>query len=297
MPRTTKQKRGKITPPARPAWAGTIRMSLVSIPVHIFTAIDSDGDVHFNQIHRPSGERVRYTKTVPGIGEIDPADIVKGFEFEKNRYVIVEPDELKALRLESSDSFNIVQFVDRQGIDPLYFNAPYYVAPAEEGAIEGFVVIRDALRKTGKAGIGQIVLGGRERLACIQPCGKGMLMETLRYKEDLRGVQAYFAPITDIKADKGQIELAQRLIEQKVAEFQPDLFEDHYETAVRELIEQKRKGKRIITGKERERPTAEVIDIMDALRRSIARDGKGGGRVAANDSAPRQTKRRRASSR
>ncbi|MCC7048318.1 MAG: Ku protein [Alphaproteobacteria bacterium] len=273
-------------------------MSLVSIPVHIFNAIDSDGDVHFNQIHRPSGERVRYTKTVPGIGEIDSADIVKGFEFEKNRYIVVEPEELKALKLESSDSFNIVQFVDREAIDPLYFNAPYYVAPAEEGAVEGFVVIRDALRETGKAGIGQIVLSGRERLACIQPCGKGMLMETLRYKEDLRSVQAYFAPITEIKADKDQIELAQRLIEQKVADFQPDLFEDHYETAVRQLIEQKRKGKRIITAKEPERPSAEVIDIMDALRRSVAKGGKGGGgRLAANDSAPRPAKRRRASHR
>lgn len=293
MARTTsRSKRGKITPPSRPAWTGTLRMSLVTIPVNIFNAIDNDGEVHFNQIHRPSGQRIRYVKTVPGIGEVESQDIVKGYEIEKNQYVIIEPDELRALKLESSSTFDIVQFVDRDEIDPLYFNGPYFVAPSDEAAIEGFAVIRDGLRATGKVGLGQIVLSGRERLACVQACGKGMLMETLRYKEDLKAARAYFEPITESKADKDQLDLAKRLIEQKLAEFQPDLFEDHYESAVRELIARKQKGKRIVAPQEKPQRGAEIIDIMDALKRSLASGGKKATPAPANDSAAPERKRR-----
>ncbi len=127
-------KRGRITPPSRPVWTGTIRLSLVSIPVHVFTGLDREGDTHFHQIHRETGKRVRYQKMVPGFGPVEQADIVKGYEFEKGQYIVVEPDELKALKIESSDSFVIGRFVDRADIDAIYFNAPYFVAPSEEGS-------------------------------------------------------------------------------------------------------------------------------------------------------------------
>lgn len=294
MARSASKKTAKLPTPSRPAWSGTIRMSLVSIPVNIFNAIDNDGDVRFNQIHRPSGQRVRYVKTVPGIGEIESADIVKGYEIEKNEYVIVEPEELRALRLESSDSFKIVQFIDREEIEAVYFNQPYYMAPSDEAAIEGFAVIRDALRATNKVGLGQIVLSGRERLACVMPYGKGMLMETLHYKDDLKAAKAYFDPIDEVKADKDQLDLAKRLIEQKEADFKPDLFEDRYETAVRELIEQKRKGKRIVTTAEAPKPTAEVIDLMEALRKSVAGGGRAANANADEDKPAAAPKKKRA---
>lgn len=287
MARSVRSK-GKITPPTRPTWSGSIRMSLVTIPVNIFNAIEKEGDVSFNMIHRPSRQRVRYVKTVPGVGEIENADIVKGFEVEKGQYIIVEPEELKALKIETSDSFKITQFVDREDIEPLYYTSPYYVAPSDEGAIEGFAVIRDALRATNKVGLGQIVLSGRERLASIQPFGDGMLLETLRYVDDLKQARVFFDPVREAKADKDQIDLAKKLIEQKVAAFQPDIFEDHYETAVREMIEQKRKGKKLVIPDEPARPSAEIIDIMEALKRSLGdaqpiRAGAAKKPAAAND--------------
>lgn len=270
--RSITAKRGKITPPSRPVWTGTIRLSLVSIPVNVFTGLDREGDTHFHQIHRQTGKRVRYQKMVPGVGPVEQADIVKGFEFEKGQYIVVEPDELKALKIESSDSFVIGRFVERSEIDSIYFNAPYFVAPAEEGAMAGFAVIRDALRAERKVGLGQIVLSGRERLACLQPCGKGMLLETLRYKDDLKATEPFFAPIKDVKAAKDEIDLARKLIEQKSGSFDPAAFEDHYDDAVRDLLEEKRKGKKIVSPEpeEDERKSAEIIDIMDALKRSLA---------------------------
>lgn len=270
--RSRTAKRGKITPPSRPVWTGTIRLSLVSIPVNVFSGIDRDGDTHFHQIHRDTGKRVRYQKMVPGVGPVEQADIVKGFEFEKGQYIVVEPDELKALKIDSSDSFVIGRFVARSDIDSIYFNTPYYVAPAEEGAMAGFAVIRDALRAERKVGLGQIVLSGRERLACLQPCGKGMLLETLRYKDDLKATDPFFAPITDVKAAKDEIELARKLIDQKSGSFDPAAFEDHYDDAVRDLLEEKRMGKKIVAPAPEDdaRQSAEIIDIMDALKRSLA---------------------------
>ncbi len=267
----SKARKGKIAAPARPYWSGTIRMSLVSLPVNIFTATDRKAELHFHQLHKPTGRRVRYQKTVPGVGAVEMDDIVKGYEFEKGKYIVVEPDELKALRLESSNTFSIARFVDASEIDPIYFDAPYFVAPSEEGAIDAFVVIRDALRESGRIGLGQIVIGGRERIAAIQPCGKGMLLETLRYEDDIKDADTFFEPINSEKPDKEQLELAQQLIEQKAGPFEPEAFKDHYEDAVRELLEKKRKGQKIVTDDEPEPQGAEIIDLMEALKRSVVR--------------------------
>jgi DNA end-binding protein Ku len=269
--RAAAKRKGRIAPPARPYWTGTIQLSLVSLPVNVFTGVDRAGEVHFHQIHKPTGKRVRYLKVVPGVGEVKPADIVKGYEYEKGHYAIVAPEELKALRLETTNTMPIVRFVDRREIDAIWFDAPFFVAPAEDSAVDAFIVIRDALRAARKIALGQIVLGGRERIAALQPCGRGMLMETLRYPDDIRAKDALFAPIAERKPDKEQLDLAAMLIERKSGPFAPGDFKDHYEQAVRALLEEKKKGHKVVAPED-EAPAgggAEVIDLMEALRRSV----------------------------
>ncbi|HWA42868.1 MAG TPA: Ku protein [Hypericibacter adhaerens] len=286
---------------ARPTWSGAIRLSLVVLPVAIYRAVDVRSEIRFHQIHKPTGKRVRHLNVVPGQGAVEREDIAKGYEYSKDQYVLIEPDELKALRLESKDSFSIVRFVDRNQIDAIYFEEPFFVVPDGEAAMEAFVVIRDALRSTKRIGLGQIVLSGRERIAALQPCGKGMLLETLRYAEDLRKAEDYFAGIKNVPVDKDQLGLAQKLIEQKTGDFEPDRFKDHYENALRELIERKLKSKgRRIQVEEPERKGAEVIDLMEALRRSVGRRSSGSDsetRIDRGPQAPAPRKKRAAPSR
>jgi DNA end-binding protein Ku len=279
---------------ARPTWSGAIRLSLVVLPVAIYRAVDVRHEVRFHQIHKPTGKRVRHLNVVPGQGAVDRADIVKGYEYSKDRYVLIEPDELRALRLESKDSFSIVQFVDRNEIDAIYFDEPFFVVPDGKVGMEAFVVIRDALRSTKQVGLGQIVLSGRERIAALQPCGKGMLLETLRYAEDLRKTSGYFSDIKNASVDKDQLRLAVKLIEQKVQPFDPDRFKDHYENALRELIEKKLKSKgRRVREEEPEHKGAKVIDLMEALRQSV---GRKGGSSSVGKPARREAPARRSGS-
>src|SRR5262249_4327809 len=158
----------------------------------------------------------------------------------------------KALRLETTNTMPIVRFVDRNEIDAIYFDEPFFVAPSEEAGVEAFEVVREALRATKKVGLGQIVLGGRERIAALQPCGRGMLMETLRYTDDIRKTDTFFAPIKAAKPDKEQLELARTLIERKAGPFEPEAFKDHYEQAVRELLAEKKKGHKVVAPEEGE---------------------------------------------
>lgn len=280
---------------ARPTWSGAIRLSLVVLPVAIYRAVDVRSEIHFHQIHKPTGKRVRHLNVVPGQGAVERDDIVKGYEYSKDQYVLLDPEELKALRLESKDSFSIVQFVERSEIDGIYFEEPFYVVPDGEAGMEAFAVIREALRSTKRIGLGQIVLSGRERIAALQPCGKGMLMETLRYAEDLKRAEDYFAGIKNVPVDKDQISLAQKLIEQKTKSFDPEKFKDHYENALRELIERKLKSKdRRIRAEEPEHKGAEVVDLMEALRQSVGRKG-GASERRETAPAPRKPSRRSSS--
>lgn len=282
----------------RPYWTGAIRLSLVVLPVQIFSALNRAGEVGFHQIHKPTGKRVRHQNVVPGVGPVEREDIVKGYEYAKDQYVLLEPDELKGLKLESADSFAVVQFVDRNDIDAIYFDDPFFVAPDGDAAQEPFAVMRDALRAARKVGLGQIVVGGRERIAALQPCGKGMMLETLRYEEDLKAAHDFFAGVEKVTVDKDQLALAKQLIEQKSGKFDPGKFKDHYENAVRELIGRRMKGKRVKVEPEAKQG-GEVIDFMEALRRSL---GKSGGkpasaapaRKARKPGVKRSTTRRRA---
>jgi DNA end-binding protein Ku len=253
----------------RAYWKGFLRLSLVSIPVHLHNAVESKSEISFRQIHKPSGRRVNYEKVVQGIGKIDNADIVKGYEVDHDTYVLLEPEEIDAIKLESKRTIDLVQFVDAKQVDYCYFERPYFLVPADEMAGEGYAVIRDALRKTGKVGLAQLTIAGREWLVAVAPLEDGLMMEMLRYAEELRDPADYFDEVPSTKPDKEMVDLAVQLIEKKSSTFDPKKFEDHYATALRELVEEKRKGHKIIAHHEERPQGANVVDLMEALKRSI----------------------------
>ena len=259
---------------ARAYWKGYLRLSLVSIGVEIYTAVESKHEISFRQIHKPSGRRVNYEKVVQGVGKIEGSDIVKGYEVDKDTYVTLEPEEIDALKLESKKTIDLVQFVDAKEIDYRYFERPYFVVPADALAGEGYVVIRDALRKTGKVGLAQVTIGGREWLVGIAPLEDGLVMEMLRYAEELRKPESFFDEVPSAKPDKEMIELAVQLIEKKAGPFRPEAFQDHYATALRELIQEKLKGRPIVAPHEEARPKGRnIVDLMEALKKSVAEQG------------------------
>jgi DNA end-binding protein Ku len=278
----------------RPYWNGHIRLSLVSFEVQLYTASRAAREFPLHQIDKKSGERIRYQTIVPGKGPVPRDEIIKGYEYEKDHYVLLEPEELEKLKIESRHTIDLVQFVDTHDIDVMYFDKPYYVAPGNELAEEAFRVVRDALRQSRKYALGQIVLGGRERIAALKPCGKGMVLETLRYGEEVRESQSYFEDIEDAPADDEQLELAKQLIKQKAAKFNPGKFKDHYDDAMRELIKAKLGDKRAKKVIEEKRPTAQVINLMDALKKSLRGEARAGaGESGTGEAKPRRKARRK----
>ncbi|MET0372394.1 MAG: Ku protein [Sphingobium sp.] len=262
---------------ARAYWQGQIRLALVSIPVEIYAATKSGAQIAFHQIHEPSGKRVRYEKTVPGLGPIKPEDIVKGFELDKGDYVLLQPEEIDAVKLESKKTLELTQFVDASEIDVLYYERPYYVVPADDLAEEAFIVLREALRRTKKVGLGQLAMRGREYIVSLKPCGRGMVLETLRYADEVNRAQGYFRDIADSAPDDDLLDLAETLIDKKTAPFKPGEFHDRYVDALERLIEKKKKakGRRIIEdGGEASQPRGgNVIDLMAALKKSVGSGG------------------------
>ena len=255
---------------ARTYWKGHLRLSLVSIPIDVYNAVESQSEISFRQIHKPSGRRVSYEKTVSGIGKIENSDIVKGYEVEPDVYVILEPEEIDAVKLESKKTIDLVQFVDAKDIDYRYFERPYFITPADALAGEGYVVIRDALRKTGKVGLAQVTIGGREWLVAIAPLQDGLCMAMLRYADELRKPEDFFDEIPTAKPEKEMVDLAVQLITKKSAAFHPEKFENHYQTALQALVTAKVKGKKIIASPEIPRALGgNVVDLMAALRASV----------------------------
>ena len=271
----------------RPYWKGFLRLSLVSIAVEVFNAEEKRGDVAFHQIHKPTGKRVNYSKIVEGVGKIETADIVKGFEIEKDEYVILEPEEIEAVRLESKRTVDLVQFVDREDIDPRYFEQPYYILPADDNALEGYLVIREALRKTGKIGLGQMTSGGREHLVAVTPLDQGLMMERLRYADEIKTSKEFFGELGKPRLDSEMVGLATELIERKASSFDPSKFKDSYETELRKIINLKSKGKRIVA-EEPEEPPSNVVNLMDALRKSL-KSGSAAEKPARKPAAKRRS--------
>jgi DNA end-binding protein Ku len=276
--------------PTRAYWSGNIRLSLVSIPIEVVPATKSNAKISFHQIHKPSGARIRYQKVVPDIGPVDTDEIVKGYELEKGKYVLLEDKEIDKLKLEAKKTLDLVQFVDLHEIDPIYFERPYFVVPDEDEDDEAFIVLRDALKKAKKVGLGQIVIRGKGTLVALKACGKGMLLETLRYADEVKKASAAFTGIKEHEPEKDMIELAEELIKKKSKKFDPAAFKDSYEEALRELIEAKAEHRQVRQIEET-RPTAQVIDLMEALRKSV---GKGGDEKA---SGKKTTSRRKSTRR
>ena len=270
----------------RAYWSGRIRLALVSIPVEIVPATRTSSRIAFHQIHEPSGKRIRYEKVVPGLGPVDTDDIVKGYEVDKGKYVLLTDEEIAEVKLEARKSIELVQFVDQSEIDPIYFERPFYILPDEddEDALEAYAVLRDALRKTGKVGLGQIVVRGQGSVVAIKPCGKGLLMETLRYAHEVKKADSTFDSIPATKVDSDLIALAEDLIGRKASGFHPEKFKDSYNAALRELIDAKRE-KRPPREIEEAPPASNVINLMDALKRSVRGQGQTRERDAARLSA------------
>jgi DNA end-binding protein Ku len=274
----------------RAYWTGNIRLSLVSIPVQVIPATKNSAKISFHQVHKPSGSRIRYQKVVPGIGPVDTDEIVKGYEIEKDKYVLLEDKEIDDLKLEAKKTIDLVQFVGQHEIDPIYFERPFFVIPGDEEDNEAFIVLRDALRKTKTIGLGQIVIRGQGSIVALKPCGKGLLLETLRFADEIKKADSAFSGIKETKLDPDKIELAEELIERKTKRFHPEDFKDSYNDALRELIDAKAEHRKV-RQIESPRGGAEIIDLMQALRKSVGKDGgdtKKGGRRAKRSSGSRK---------
>ena len=277
----------------RAFWKGHLRLSLVAIAVELHTATEASARPALHQIDSKTGKRIRYEKIVPGKGAVDADNIVKGFELGSGKHVILTPEELDKIKLETKHSIDLAQFVDYCDIDPRYFEKPYYLVPGDDVSAEGYVVIREALRAAKKAGIGQITMRGKENLVAVRPCGDGLLLETLRYPDELRNSDKVFSHVPHKRPQKDMIDLAKELIERKAGPFKPDAFKDHYGQALKALVAEKRKKGRITDVEEDEAPRPKgdnVIDLMDALKKSISGKSKA-------DAAPRKTGSRKKSPR
>ena len=280
---------------ARPYWSGQIQISLVQFGVSLYTATESKSQISFHQISRSTGERIRHQKVLQSAVESDesaPAvvkdDIVKGYEYSKGQYVIIEPSELENLRVPSKHTIAVSQFVNLSELSPEYVEKPYYVVPENDAQAEAFAVVREALLKTGKAAIGKVGFSGREHIVALAPAGpesRGMMAYTLRYQAELRNAADYFRDIRQTEINEDALEMAEALIAKKTAKFDPGKFEDGYETAVRELVEAKVKNMPVPQEEPVRPQTAKVINLMDALRKSIGGEGESA-RPAAGKKPP-----------
>jgi DNA end-binding protein Ku len=253
----------------RAFWKGYLRLSLVSCPIQLFPASSEREKVRFHQFNKKTGHRIKYCKLDAGTGEqVEPEDIVMGYEIGKGRYIEVTEDELEAVAIEGRHTNDIEQFVPRNDINDLYLNHPYYVTPDGEIGQQAYAVIREAIRKEGMIALGRVILTTREHVIAIEPHGKGLLGVTLRYPYEIRREADYFGDLPDERVPKEMLDLAEHIVATKSGHFRPEKFEDHYEHALRELIKRKQRGEKI--AKPRERPPAKVINLMEALRRSAA---------------------------
>ena len=259
----------------RPTWQGHLRLSLVTCPVALYTATSPQGDVHFNMLHKTTHNRIRMIPTDPETGPVERSDIVKGYEIEKDRYVVITEDEIDSVRLETTRTIDIERFIDADEIDRLYWNDPYYLAPDGKLAAEAFAVIREAMSTQQRVALGRLVLHQRERLLAIEPRDKGMVAWSLRSHDEVREPADFFEDIPDAKADRSMVEIAEKIIDQLEGPFDPTKFNDRYEDALRALIREKEKGGGLNVSVEEPEDT-NVVDLMEALRRSLGEKSKGG---------------------
>jgi DNA end-binding protein Ku len=256
----------------RAYWKGYLKLSLVSCPIALYPASSEREKISFHQLNKNTGNRIKYRKVDADTGdEVEPSDIIKGYEVGKGQYIEVNPEELEAVALESKRTIEIDEFVPKDQIDVLYLNNPYFIVPDGEVGAEAFAVIREAINKEGMVAVGKVVFTSREHMIALEARGKGLVGVTLRYPYEVRKEREYFDDIPDPKITKDMLELATHIIETKTGEFDPEKFEDQYEDAVKELLKKKQAGEKIEAPKERE--PSNVVNLMEALRRSIDAEG------------------------
>jgi DNA end-binding protein Ku len=252
----------------RASWKGYLRLSLVSCPVRLYPATSAKERITFNQLHKKTHNRINMKPVDPELGLVERSDLVKGYEYEDKQYVIIDETDLESVRIESNHTMNIEAFVEEHEVDVIYQDLPYYLAPDGAMAEETFIVLREAMRKTGKLAIARLVLSSRERIVTIGPRENGMFVCTLRNPNEVRGTAEYFNTIPIGKPDPEMLELAERLIEQKFTRFDPGNYEDRYEIALMQMIKEKLKGHKPIIAAAPER--GNVINLMDALKASLS---------------------------
>jgi DNA end-binding protein Ku len=276
----------------RPTWQGHLRLSLVSCPVALYTATARTSEVHFNMLHATTHNRIRMVPTDPETGPVDRSEIVKGYEIEKGRYVVVTDDEIRNVRLETTRTLDIERFVDEGDIDRLYWNDPYFLTPDGDMAMEAFTVIREAMTKAGQVALGRLVMHQRERLMALEPRDRGIVAWSLRSNREVRDAGELFDRIPAVKANPQMVEIATQIIRQQEGPFDPSQFNDRYEDALRTLVKEKEKGATVTAPAEPKE--AEVIDLMEALRRSLGQSGGERRKSAVKAAAHKKTPARRA---
>jgi len=274
----------------RAYWKGYLRLSLVTCPIELFPATSQSEKTHFHQINTRTGHRLRQQMVDEETGRpVDSEHKGRGYELSKGKYVEIDEDELKAIQIESTRTIDIDGFVPRSQIDKRYLDKPYYIAPNGKTGTEAFVVIRDAMQDEDRVALARIVMAHREHIIMLEPLGKGILGTTLRYDYEVRKENEYFAHVPSPRISKDMVELASHILESKATKFDPDKFKDEYEKALRKLVQRKAKGHAIEAPEPSERPS-NVINLMDALRESIKRDGssRGAGGVSRKHKARRR---------
>jgi DNA end-binding protein Ku len=283
----------------RSSWTGYLRLSLVSCPVRLYPATSSADRIAFNQLHKKTHNRINMKPVDPELGLVERSDLVRGYEYEDKKYVIIDDEDLAAVKIESNHTMNIEAFVEAGSIDGIYLDSPYYLAPDGAMAEETFVVLREAMRKAGKVAVARLVLSSRERVVTVGAHEKGMFVNVLRNPSEVRSTAAYFDTIPDAEPDADMLELAEKLIEQKTTTFDPKNYEDRYEAALMAMIKEKLKGHKPIIAAAPER--GNVVNLMDALKASLSQakpparsKSKAAAKPAAEEPAKAAPKPRRA---
>jgi DNA end-binding protein Ku len=283
---------GSKTVAPRAYWKGYLKLSLVSCPIALFPATSEREKVSFHQINKKTGSRIKYRKVDAETGdEVDSTDIIKGYEVGKGQYIEINPEELEAIAIDSKRTIEIDEFVPKDQIDELYLNSPYYIVPDGQVGAQAFAVIREAINKKGMVAIGKVVFTSREHMIALEARGKGLMGVTLRYPYESREEQDYFDDIPDEKIPKDMLDLATHIVDTKTGDFEPSKFEDQYETAVKELLKKKQQGEKIEAPRERE--PAKVINLMDALRRSVEAERAGSEKRAPAPSVHERTAKKK----
>ena len=254
----------------RASWTGFLRLSLVTIPVRLYNVISSTSKVSLNQLHKNCHLRLRQQMVCPEHGKVEKEDIVKGYEFEKDRYIVIDDADLEKIKLETTKTVELIQFVDSNELDPIYFNTPYYVAPDGPVAEEGFRIVREAMRQANKVAIGRVVISSKEQVVALKVQDRGLVLNTLHYAEEIRNSASYFEDIKNGNVDKNQLALAEQLVSSYTVPFDPTKFTDRYQNSLLEIIKAKVEGSEVVMTQRAE--VGKVINLMDALKQSLAQN-------------------------